>query len=218
MPLTNKAYLVIPGPEGDALPDDDGVFELRGVETTEEFDKELLLGNRGQIISQISDVIPFVPRIGEEGTGLNIDGGGGRDSVTLEVEITEDFDAQWGAGARTTPPGDAQLSGPLTKGQVLKFWARKSRTDSESPAKLHWGEWTNGDFDDVDGAFGSPIDVVVQSVTIQDARDDPSAVIATIEVLRTTDLPEIDGDLFGDLEETITGGSTRLGDIFNDLK
>jgi len=206
MPLTNKAYLVL---DNTSQFGDEGVFELTGVEVTEELDREMLLGNRGQVITGISDVVPILPEFGSDGSGINIDGGAGRDVITIEAEITKpeggiNSGPTWGA-QNSGLPANAQGRHPVTQAQVLKNWARTTKTDSFRAGKLHWGEWTDGRFDDELGAFGEPIPVVVQSVRLTHPRDDPSASTASIEVLRTSEVPDTD-----DLRDDI-------GDFFDDL-
>jgi len=190
MPLTNKAYLVLDNQDQFG---DEGIFELENPEVAAELDREMLLGNRGQTITGISDVVPILPELGEEGAGINIDGGSGRDVWTVEAEVIEPEGGvgsgpQWGA-ENSSLPANAQGRPPLTQAQVLKNWVRTTTTDSLKAGKFYWGEWTDGRFGNV-GAFDEPIPVVVQSCRLQHPRDEPSASIVTLELLRTSEVPD----------------------------
>lgn len=206
MPLTNKAYLVLNNQSNFG---DEGVFELENPEVNAELNREMLLGNRGQTISGIADVVPILPNLGENGAGINIDGGAGRDVFTVEAEIVEPEGGvgtgpRWGA-ENSGLPANAQGRRPLTQAQILKNWVRTTTTDSLKAGQFYWGEHTDGRFGNV-GAFDEPVPVVVQSCRLEHPRDEPSASIATLELLRTSEIP--DGQ---DIKDDI-------GDFFDDLK
>lgn len=207
MPLTNKAYLVL---VNTSQFNEDGIFELTSIEVEEELNREMLLGNRGQAITGISNAVPILPQFGSEGSGINVDGGAGRDVITVTAEITQPEDGigsgpQWGGETSSDLPADAQGRPPLTQAQILKNWARTTTTDSFKAGRLHWGEWTDGRFGEL-GAFDEPIPVVIQSVRLTHPRDDPSASTAAIELLRTSELPDT-----ADIKD-------KIGGLFDDLK
>lgn len=201
MTLTNKAYLVLDNTDQFGA---EGVFELRNAEVAGELDREMLLGNRGQTLTGITSVLLDV---GESGSGYNVDGGAGRDVFTVEGEIvkTDTDPPRWGSDGGSLP-ANAEGEHPITQAQVLKNWVRTTTTDSFKAGKLHWGEWTDGRFSSSAGEFGEPVDVVVQSIRVQHPRDDPSASTASLELLRTSKLPDA-SDLKDDLD-----------DLFDDLK
>lgn len=200
MPLTDRAVLELDHADADRT----GEFHLLGVEPTEQLERSSLFGNRGQIITQLSDVAPLVPTLGEEAAGYTIDAGAGEDLLTLSFEGgpgRDDLDSQWGDGSGGTGQAnatrwDATDADAITKAQILKWWARTSRTDSRNAARLYWGEWSDGTYADQAGIFDEPIDVVVRSVALTKSRDDPAVFEGTVEVIRTGSFPSFpDGDI-----------------------
>lgn len=206
MPLRNKAYLVLETSEMG-----EGVFELESAEESGDFDRQLVIGNRGQFLQGVSDLAPVAPSFGEEGAGYNVDLNSGTDVWTLDFEVVRDSTGsapRWGNGSTGTSREDAQGAHPQTQIQVLRYWVRTARTDSENPARLYYGDWSTGRFAASSGVFDAPIPVVVNSVTPRWERDDPSAAKGTVELLRTDEMPDFSGDdipLIGDLLDDQSG-------------
>jgi len=178
----------------------------------EELEKEMLIGPTGGTLQTVADLAPFLGGGGVDAEELVTDAGLGSAQTTLSVDIIQresGNEALWGDGSRSPSDpiteDDAAGGHPLAKFQVLKYWCRTTRTDSQNPAALHWGEWTDGRFGEL-GAFDEPIPVVVQSVRLTHPRDDPSASTAAVELLRTSELPDT-----ADLKD-------KIGGLFDDLK
>lgn len=192
MVLRDRAVIVM---ERDGVV---GEFHLPGAEETNDLDRQMLIGNRGQVISEILDVIPLLPGGGADAEGINIDAGQGQDTIRLEFDNgnERDYDPplQWGDGSTGTSPNDATGAHPQTKKQVLQHWARKSRTDSLNPARLHIGEWTDGRFG-APGIFGEPIECIIINVNTSWENDNPSHFDGTVELMRTSSFPDIPTDV-----------------------
>ena len=208
MALRDRAVLVV-----ETTDDNDetrtGEFHLIAAESDSSLNREMLIGNRGQIISGLADVAPLVPDLFGNAEGVNIDAGQGQDELVLQFENGQERDAeadpapQWGDGSGGTSRWDATGAHPQTKEQVLQWWLRTSSTDSRSPARLHWGEWTDGAINGEEGLFGEPIDCIVLSVDTDWEHDEPSAFTGRVELLRTGSFPEVEGgfdfdDILGD--------------------
>jgi len=198
MPLRNKAVLELVGDPVTAPDGTDaagaGVFHLPATEDTTEFDKQMLIGNRGQALQELFSLAPIGGGQGANGAGYNLDFGQGLQTFQLSFKLVQDGDPvdpdQWGDGSGT-PPLDATGEHRQTQLQTLSFWARTTRTGSARTAKLYWGDWTDGTYAASAGAFGRPIDVRIMSVTAPYLRDSPSLSTPQIEFARTATVPEI---------------------------
>lgn len=191
MPLRDRAVVVIEA-EGRR-----GEFHLPGAESTNDLDREMLLGNGGQVISTLQDLIPFIGGGGTNRTGYNIDAGQGRDEYRLAFETGGERsyspDLQWGDGSAgdTKWDADPQNDHPQKLEQIFQYYSRIGTTDSRRPAKLYWGEWSDGTYCDAPGVFGEPIDAVVLNLNTENKNDDPAGFEGTATLARTDSFPKI---------------------------
>lgn len=178
-------------------PNGTGVFTLQNVEQTHELQREMLIGNRGQVISGLSDIAPFAPDLLGDGAGVDIDVGQGNDSQSFDFEVVPNpsqSDFRWGDGS-----GDSQFDLPdghqQDMAELLQEYVRVSNTGSANPARLYWGP-----FDDSThgpgGLFGKPFRCIVLDLTTTPAdHDEPSAFTGTISLRRTNSFPDVDVDI-----------------------
>jgi len=229
MPLRNRAILVIDkGNSNGPLQ-----FHLSQVERTEGLSKEMLIGNRGQLLSELAKHLPvdLAGLAGSDAAGLSLDAGLGQQLLTLEFALTPDPENEyrWGDGSRDpdTDPitkRDATGGHPQARAQILEFHARTARTDSRTPARLHWGEHTDGTIDGSsipgvvtqNGVFDAPMPAVVLEVNPRNQRDDSGAVEGTVVCQRVKEFPGVDfsegfdeladglGDVAGGAKEFVT--------------
>lgn len=204
MSLQNRAILEIDG-AGDYA-DRTGVFVLReDLDDTETIEPTHLVGNRGQYISELyeqatgldpTDILPESDQ--PRRAGYHLDGGAGEDEWTISgTTAAGDPDEQWGDGS--TDPDDADdvssfdATGchPTAKRDILGAWIAQNRIDSGGQARLYRGEWSDGTYADEPGAFNEPITVAVQNAQLQRESGDSSAASITIELVRTTSVPDI---------------------------
>jgi len=198
MTLFQTAYLTID--DGTS----EGVFELSiDLEPTVEINKNFIVGNRGQFIQEAFEQIfgSSDSAQSKRGRGFTIDGGAATWTHTLNF-TTGLEDVQWGDGGSDNTK-DASGSGvkPLRRKQVLERWIGETRTDSQGQAKLYWGEWTDGRFENDPGAFDEPINVSIVSVTLDGPQPDQdvNSFSGVLELRRTSTLPT-----FGDDENQTT--------------
>jgi hypothetical protein len=204
MPLTNKAYLEVDRENRT------GVFELTSVEQTRSLDRRMLIGPRGQALQgalDLSSQLPFADALGDIGTngqGVTIDGGQGEHVFELEAEITAEGLSRWGDGS-----GNAKFDAPASSNSlfnredVIHFFCRTAQTDSLTPGRLYWSEWTDGTYAASAGAHNQPADVLVRQLETTIPRDD-SALIVTLVLVRTETFPD--------------WGASEVGDALDDLK
>jgi hypothetical protein len=199
MPLRNEAYLEVQGDSVTAPDGTDasgaGVFHFPNVESTQEFTKQMLVGNRGQVISEIASLVPGSPGEGADGAGFNLDFGQGLQTFTLSFSLIEanTEPTDWGDGSGSAPL-DAASDGRQTQLQTLGWWARKTRTGSQNTAKLYWGDFSDGTYAASAGVFNGPINVRIVSVTLPYQKDEPSRSTPEIELARTSTAPDIISD------------------------
>ena len=202
MTLTQTAYLTVQ--EGN----NEAVFELRlDLEETADLNKSFIMGDRGQTIQEVYE--QFLGDDEElEGknrrAGFTLDGGAGEWQHTLSFSTgLEDRDVTWGDGS-DDPQKDA--SGPdvhpLTRKQIMESWLARTRTDSANPARLYWGEYTDGRFEGTAGAFNQPMFVAVNEYNISspDVNRDVNTMDGTVTLSRIALFPDSIPD---DLDEGI---------------
>lgn len=204
MPLTNKAYLEVDRENRT------GVFELTGIEQNRSLDRRMLIGPRGQALQGVFDLgsqLPFADALGDigaPGQGVSIDGGQGEHVFELEAEIIPEGLSNWGDGS-----GNAKFDAPASsdslfkREDVLHFFARTAQTDSLTPGRLYWSEWTDGTYAASAGAHNQPANVLVRQLETTIARDD-SALTVTLVLARTETFPNWD--------------PSEVADAFDDLK
>jgi hypothetical protein len=232
--LRNTAYLVI---SSDAIGSGDGVFEIRhDLEVESQLDKSYLVGNFGTLIQEaaryVPDQVPIASdTVPERRQGYSVDAGGGTWGGTLTF-TTGLEDVRWGDGSGGTGAGnetktDASGEGvhPLTRLQVLQYWAANTLTDSRGQARIHVGEWTDGSLQDyrdgervsVDaGVYGRPIPVAIVNVEPRRQQDEPSNMTGTIQYRRTQvvdelldDVSDWIGNIASEAEDIASGNSTE---------
>jgi hypothetical protein len=232
--LRNTAYLVI---SSDAIGSGDGVFELRhDLEIESQLEKSYLVGNFGTAIQEaaryVPDKVPLASdTVPERRQGYSVDAGGGTWGGTLTF-TTGLEDVQWGDGSGGTgvgneTPTDASGAGvhPLTRLQVLQYWAANTLSDSRGQARIHIGEWTDGSFQDyrdgervdVDaGLYGRPVPVAITAVEPRSQEDEPSNMTGTIQYRRTQLVDELleevadwVGNIADSAEDFVTGNSAE---------
>lgn len=166
-----------------------GEFHMLHPSETGELNREYLMGDRGQMIREAIDILEDDAG-GQEGWSLDV--GQGQDQIQLQFEAGHDPDPhdgiplQWGDGSSGIDRWDATGAHPQTMMQVFRWWCRHARADSfRSQALLHWGEWTDGSIDGVEGIFGEPIPVKINSVRLERGTDAPSSFTPTVEMERT---------------------------------
>ena len=168
-----------------------GKFELRNsLEPRGESRRNFVLGGRGGLINEI------IARTTEDNSGGDgvdsreqffLDGGSGTREKTLTAELVG------GTGGETLQMGDgssnpddvsditkwdATNSHELAQWQVLDHFLSEARTDSDNPATLHWGLYSDGS--EIDDGVYAPLDVVVLEWNVERGRDEPSTARVTI--------------------------------------
>jgi hypothetical protein len=167
-----------------------GVFELRNsLSPSEEGRRNFILGGRGGAINELLAALDEDDELNSR-ESFFLDGGTGTKEKTFTCRlIGGDGDhepLQMGDGSSDpndpddVTEWDATGAGhPMTQWQILDHWLSEARTDSENPAELHWGEWSDGSYVD-EGVYGEPIDVVVQEWPVRRGEDEPSDAEVTI--------------------------------------
>lgn len=209
MGLYNTAYLEIDDGLGS-----EAVFELREVETPSgELTRSFIMGDRGQYISEINSLVKqsagfnVAPASLDRRTGRWLDGGAGNWAETI-IFRTGLEDIQWGDGSggqgrenitqTDASGGDVR---PLTRLQILKYWLAQVRSDSYGYTRLHWGEWTDGSFDEYRdgeyvnveaGVYERPMVVAIEQFS--HSKDEVSSFEGTLTMNRAKPMPNaIDG-------------------------
>jgi hypothetical protein len=227
--LRNKAILVLDKGE----PTGPLQFHLSQPERTGGLTKEMLIGNRGQLLASLAKHLPvdLGGLQGSNAAGFSLDAGLGRHFMEIEFVATPDpeNDFQWGDGSRDpdTDPitlRDATGGHPQSRMQILEYHARTARTDSRSPARLHWGEHTDGiiggeAIGGVEaGVFDEPMPAVVLEVSPRNDRDDSGAVTGTVICQRVKEFPEVDfGEGFDELADELGEEFENIADTTTDF-
>ena len=194
-----------------------GVFEFREVEDTREIDREFIMSQRGQYVNEIWDFyfehgaleqLPQ-PEGAHRRAGYNIDAGAGSDTVAISFTTGPDPGYRWGDGSSDPDDPadyskfDAQGSHPLVKRQVFAHYLREARTDSGGQARLHIGEWTDGEYSDGEGVFGEPINIVIPEASMERSENDPATIEGRLEVVRTSVVPDFAQELDDVVEDVV---------------
>jgi len=200
MTLTEQAYLTVREGENEA------VFQLRiDLEETADLNKSFIMSDRGQTIQEVYEQF-----LGDDEdlsgknrrAGFTLDGGAGEWQHTLSFSTGLE-DARWGDDSNDT---QKDASGPdvhpLTRKQIMESWLARTRTDSANPARLYWGEYTDGRFEGEAGAFNQPMFVAVNEFNLSspDVNQDVNTMDGTITVSRIALFPE---SVPEDLDEAI---------------
>lgn len=191
----DTAYLEVEDAQSTA------VFELNiGLRTSGELDKNYLMGSRGQYITEIFNVSDSLGEIENDTVdrraGFWVDGGAG--NLTERIEFETGLEAvQWGDGSGGTGPSNVtprDASGadvkPVTRYHVLELWLARTLTDSRNPARLYWGEWTDGSKAEhaSAGAFNQPMPCAVINAQpeLNDVSETSASMQGVIEVSMLT--------------------------------
>ena len=196
--LSEKAVLEID------LVDDSGtertcVFEIyEDLEITPSTTKQYLLGNRGQYVREAFEISSGalgvdLPSAGNR-RGYHVDGGAG--IVTLTVSAKGgDRDVRWGDGSsNASDPSsitkyDAEGCDPGDQRDVLDWVVSQSKTDSASPARLYYGQWSDGTHASAAGAYDNPRIIAISELSAPNPPDDTSAFDITLEGIWTAAFP-----------------------------
>lgn len=172
-----------------------GTFELRNsLETRAESRRNFVLGGRGGLINEIIGRSADSDN-GEDGSedGVDsreqffLDGGAGTREKTLTANLvggTGGETLQMGDGssnpddASDVTQWDATNSHEIAQWQVLDHFLSEARTDSDNPATLHWGLYSDGS--EIDAGVYAPLDVVVLEWNVERGRDEPSTARVAI--------------------------------------
>jgi hypothetical protein len=181
------------------------VFELSlGLRTSGELDKNYLMGSRGQYITEIFNVSDSLGEIENDTVdrraGFWVDGGAGNYSERIEFETGLE-DVEWGDGSGGTGPTNVtprDASGadvkPLTRYHILSLWLARTLTDSRNPARLYFGEWSDGTHHPEAGAFGQAMPCAVTNFQpeLPDVNESPTSFQGVIEVSMLTPFASYD--------------------------
>jgi len=176
------------------------VFELReDLEIAPTTTKQYLLGNRGQYVREAFEIgtdfldIEGISTAGNR-RGYHVDGGAG--AVMLSVNAKAgDRDVRWGDGssdpddATSITKFDAQGCGPSAQRDVLDWAVSQSKSDSAAPARLYYGQWSDGTHADTAGAYGKPRIIAITELLTPNPSDDPSAFEVDLEGVWTSAFP-----------------------------
>jgi len=195
------------------------VFEFReDLQITPSPTKNYLIGNRGQYVREAidigSDVLGADVPEADNRRGYYIDGGAGLAQLTVEA-TGGDRDLQWGDGSSDpNDPDDVSMydatgCGPRAQLDILEWVITQGKTDSASPARLYYGQWTNGTHASTAGAFDKPRAVAIQELATTDPTDEPSAFTVTIETAWAAVLPEAAVDEAQNAIEELLEASTE---------
>lgn len=220
MGLRGAAYLEIEPGMGGAS--GTGVFELReALDRTDEVNRKLLIGNRGQYLSAVydigADLIPdeLADLDPQRRSGYSIDEGMGVWSFTLSAEYSIAETEHWGDGSAPTDDYNAfdvdSADSVVVAQDVLENWLANSNTDSRAQALLHVGEFTDGSYSD-DGLF-APVVVSVDSVTVSNEHDQPGVFEFTLEMTRTSEFPVT----FGGVGDVIDSTTDKIAEAVPDF-
>lgn len=192
----DTAYLVIDDGTGTTA-----TFRLNiGLEETTEIEKQYIMADRGQYLQEIADnnVVDLgVDAVAERRAGFTIDGGAGQQTFNVTFETGLDS-VTWGDGNSGTGPDNVtktDASGAdvkaLDRKQVLSYWIRRTRTDSFGQARLHWGQWTDGNVGSLTaGVYNQPIPVSIMNANLEGpSTNDSSVFVGTLTLQRVAIFP-----------------------------
>lgn len=196
MTLESRAYLVLQDGANE------GVFEFNAqLEISSELDKSFIMAERGQYVREIfnqANIIGDIDNVADRRAGYHIDGGAGSWQETLSFEVHQDNNVSWGDGsggngADNVTERDASGTGiPMeTRKNVFELWLARTLTDSRNPARLHFGEWTNGRFNE-SGVFNQPLPVAVTNHNLEPDIQEPSNLTGSITMQVITLFADID--------------------------
>lgn len=172
-----------------------GTFELRNdLEPRAESRRNFLLGGRGGIVNEILNRLP----ISEDSTnsesrqGFYVDGGEGTRERTFTAQLVAGASGigetlQMGDGSSDpddpddVSAWDATNAHPIAQWQVFDHWLSEAKTDSNSPATLHYGLHSDGS--EIDSGVYDPIDVAVREWTLERGREESSTATVSITVV-----------------------------------
>lgn len=186
MTLSNQAYLVV---EDDTQ---EAVFEFHAeLEITSDLDKAFIMSERGQYIREIfnqANIISDVDSVANRRAGYHIDGGAGSWQTTIDFEVQTENNVSWGdgsggSGGSNVTKLDASGTGvdAVTRENIFELWMARSITDSRNPGRLHFGEWTDGRFNE-SGVFGQPMPVAVTGHNVSTDTGEPGNLSGTVDV------------------------------------
>jgi hypothetical protein len=201
-------------------------FELNiALEETTEIQKSYIMANRGQFIQEIADnsVVDLgVDAVSQRRAGYTIDGGAGEQTfqVLFEAGLA---DVIWGDENSGTGPSNVTKTDAtgadvkaLDRKQVMAYWIRRTRTDSFGQARLHWGQWTDGNVPGYSaGVYEEPIPVSILNANLDGPpTDDSSVFTGTLEFQRvalfpTDAIPDWIANPAEKIADQITGVSDR---------
>lgn len=167
--------LDIPTLEIDADADGDGtvetgVFELAPID--EDAQEALaghirtgfLLQNEFAQLAALADDVLGDGEVSHKGIHVSVGGGEYAYDVNFSRPITATIDGtnlpQWGDGSGSLPADATGSATPADYEQVFHHYLRTGLPDSRSPARFAFGQYHSG------GAFGAPLDVVVEQPRI----------------------------------------------------
>ena len=113
-----------------------------------------------------------------------LDGGLGTRELTPTATLIggDTADAlQMGDGSSTggePTEWDATGAHPMSQWAILSHWLTETRIDSENPAYLHYGEWSDGEY--VDSGVYAPRRLVIPEWNVDKAPDEPSTATVTL--------------------------------------
>jgi hypothetical protein len=192
--LRNKAVLVIP--TGGST---EYVFEFSdGFELTRQVSKSFVMAGRGQYIDLVFDFVEEIdaPDSSQRRRGYHLELGGGEWTREASFETGQE-DIRWGDGEGGTGPDNVTTTDASGQGvhkedraDVLEYVVAKTRTDSETFARLHYNQWTDGRFGDA-GAHGRPMPVAIDAdgLSITTDTQKPTSVEGTVNMVHLARLP-----------------------------
>lgn len=129
-------------------------FEMRvGLQQSGQMERTYLMGPRGQYVTEIYnqlDITGDVDGVANRRAGFKIDGGAGEFTKQVNFQVGPE-DATWGDGSGGT--GQANVTArdasganvsAVSRQDIFELWATQARTDSDTPARFYFGEWTDG--------------------------------------------------------------------------
>lgn len=228
MTLRDRAFLELGG--DNVISEDRAYFEFpNDLQIDESVTRNYLVGQFGAQITTAYEFLSAPEDFAVDDTsedrrvGYSVDAGGGEWGGTVTFSVGAE-DVRWGDGSggtgeaniTTTDASGAEVAG-IVRLQVLQYWLAKMRADSTGYARLHYGEWTDGDPPGVDGAgvFGRPIFIGIPEVEVRTDLDQPGTITADLQYrrVRLADgvvgevadrVTEFSQDIFGDIEEAVT--------------